>query len=133
MTHNYTQSTHTEERRKKVLGYLAMNMTQEEIAGELHVDQSTVSRDVKYLREESRKFIADLAKATFGFIYRTSLEGVDQVIREAWLLFRKKEDYRLLSLLMMCYAEKMKLLADGPVVHAVNSIGNKYVETAKNS
>lgn len=37
-------------------------MTETEIAEQLNVDQSTISRDVKALKEMSQQFVFDLAK-----------------------------------------------------------------------
>ena len=39
-----------EERRRKVSSLLAQSMTESEIAQELNVDQSTISRDIKALK-----------------------------------------------------------------------------------
>jgi IS30 family transposase len=39
-----------EERRRKVASMLAQSMTETEIAEQLNVDQSTISRDVKALK-----------------------------------------------------------------------------------
>jgi IS30 family transposase len=39
-----------EERRRKVASLLARSMTECEIAHELQVDQSTISRDIKVLK-----------------------------------------------------------------------------------
>ena len=40
-----------EERRRKITSLLAQSMTESEIAQELGVDQSTISRDIKALKE----------------------------------------------------------------------------------
>ena len=48
--HSLNQSMHTfkiEERRRQVASMLAQLMTETEIAEQLNVDQSTVSRDVR--------------------------------------------------------------------------------------
>lgn len=42
-----------EERRRQVASLLAQSMTESEIAQELGVDQSTISRDIKALKELS--------------------------------------------------------------------------------
>jgi predicted transcriptional regulator len=47
-------------------------MTESEIAEELNVDQSTISRDVKALKELSQKFIYDLAKSDLAYYYNLS-------------------------------------------------------------
>jgi IS30 family transposase len=43
----------TEDRRRKVSSLLAQSMTETEIAEQLNVDQSTISRDIKALIEIS--------------------------------------------------------------------------------
>jgi Trp operon repressor len=45
-----------EERRRKVASLLAQSMTETEIAQELNVDQSTISRDINALKELSQQF-----------------------------------------------------------------------------
>ena len=46
---------------------LAQSLTESEIAQELGVDQSTISRDVKTLKELSQQFVYDLAKELLAF------------------------------------------------------------------
>jgi IS30 family transposase len=48
-----------EGRRRKVATLLAQSMAETEIAQELKVDQSTISRDIKALRELSQRFVFD--------------------------------------------------------------------------
>jgi len=69
--HKVNLSAHNlkiEERRKKVSSLLAQSMTESEIAQELKVDQSTISRDVKALKELSQQF--DFWLFTIYRIYR---------------------------------------------------------------
>jgi IS30 family transposase len=56
------------ERRRRVASMLAQSMTETEIAGQLSVDQSTVSRDVKALKELSQRFVYDLAKSDLAYV-----------------------------------------------------------------
>jgi IS30 family transposase len=49
--HNNKNKFEIEERRRKVSSLLAQSMTENEIAQELGVDQSTISRDIKVLKE----------------------------------------------------------------------------------
>ena len=62
-----------EERRRKVSSLLAQSMTESEIAQELNVDQSTISRDVKGLKQLSQQFIYDLAKSDLAYYYKQSI------------------------------------------------------------
>ena len=73
-----------EERRRKVSSLLAQSMTESEIAQELNVDQSTISRDVKILKELSQQFIYDLAKSDLAYYYKQCINGIEEVKRKAW-------------------------------------------------
>jgi len=56
-THKMNLSKHIfriEEGKRKVASLLAQSMTEEEIAYELNVDQSTISRDIKVLKQMSQ-------------------------------------------------------------------------------
>ena len=57
-----------EEWRRKVASLLAQSMTESEIAQELNVDQSTISRDVKALKQLSQQFVYDLAKSDLAYL-----------------------------------------------------------------
>ena len=46
-----------EDRHRKVATLLAQSMTESEIAQELKVDQSTISRDIKVLKELSNNYV----------------------------------------------------------------------------
>ena len=66
-------SAHTfkiEERRRKVASLLAQSMTENEIAHKLNVDQSTISRDVKALKQLSQQFVYNLAKSDLAYYYK---------------------------------------------------------------
>jgi DNA-directed RNA polymerase specialized sigma54-like protein len=59
-------------------------MTEREIASQVNVDQSTVSRYITALKKMSQQFIFDLA-----YYYKQSLDGIEEAIKEAWSLIRK--------------------------------------------
>jgi Trp operon repressor len=70
--HNLNSVLHNfkiEDRRRKVSSLLAQSMTESEIAQMLGVDQSTISRDVRALKELSRQFVYDLAKSDLAYGY----------------------------------------------------------------
>ena len=72
-----------EDRRRRVASLLAQSMTETEIAEELNVDQSTISRDIKVLKQLSQKFVYDLAKSDLAFYYKQCLVGIEEVKRRA--------------------------------------------------
>ena len=53
---------------------LAQSMTETKIAEQLDVDQSTISRDVKTLKEMSQQFVFDLAKSDLDYDYKQWME-----------------------------------------------------------
>jgi IS30 family transposase len=53
-------------------------MTEGEIAQELGVDQSTISRDIKALKEQSQQFVYDLAKSDLAFYYKQCIDGIEE-------------------------------------------------------
>lgn len=73
------------ERREDVLVLLTKGMKGYEIARELGVDASTVSRDIQYLIGQSQGYL--LAKETLPFMYQTSKEGIRNVLKECWSIY----------------------------------------------
>jgi IS30 family transposase len=67
--------------RKDVLTLLTKGMKGYEIAKELGVDTSTVSRDVHYLISQSHNYLNSLAKKSL-FMYQTLTEGIRNVLKE---------------------------------------------------
>jgi IS30 family transposase len=49
-------------------------MSETEIAKELGVDQSTISRDIKILKELSQRFVYDLAKSDLAYYYKQCID-----------------------------------------------------------
>src|SRR5215208_4522460 len=118
-----------EERRRKVASLLAQSMTESEIAKQLNVDQSTISRDVKALKELSQKFIYDLAKSDLAYYYKQSIDGIEEAKREAWRIYHDnnnqvsvKEKLAALKLIVESNEARFKLLSEGPSVLAVKSL-----------
>jgi IS30 family transposase len=99
--HN-NQNNHTkckykaEQRRMKIASLLAQSMTEVEIARELGVTQATVSRDVKVLKELSQQFVFDLAKSDLAYYYKQCIDGIEEVRRKAWDMFKAKKMVNLM-------------------------------------
>jgi hypothetical protein len=119
-----------EERRRKVASLLAQSMTETEIAQELKVDQSTISRDVKALKQLSQKFVYDLAKSDLAYYYKQCLNGIEEVKRKAWKMFRNNslsEKDKLLALKMIkeCDESRFSLFKDGPSIMSIKSLEDR--------
>ena len=74
-------------RRDDVLVLLTKGMTGSDIAKELSVDASTVSRDIQYLISQSHDYLNTLAKEALPFMYQTSIEGIRNVLKECWNIY----------------------------------------------
>ena len=122
-----------EDRRKRVASLLAQSMTETEIADKLNVDQSTISRDIKVLKQLSQKFVYDLAKSDLAFYYKQCLVGIEEVKRRAWEIFNKSTDLTTrdkllaLKLIIDCNESKFALFKEGPAVMQVKSMEERLL------
>jgi transposase-like protein len=137
-SHSSAKRFDIEERRRRVASLLARSMTQTEIARHIGVDQSTISDDVKSLREMSQRFIYDLAKSDLGFYYKQCLDGIEEAKKKAWDVHDRYVDpgspdiqkvrLQALKVIIQAEVEKFKLLTQGPNVLAVNKMSERISE-----
>jgi predicted transcriptional regulator len=112
------------DRREDVLVLLTKGMKGYEIAKELGVDASTVSRDVQYLISQSHDYLNSLAKEALPFMYQTSIEGIKNVLKECWRIYSIDSNKDItwfhkiaaLKLAKECNEALFKLTAEGPSV-----------------
>jgi Holliday junction resolvase RusA-like endonuclease len=118
-----------EDRRRRVASLLAQSRTETEIATDLQVHVSTISRDVTYLRKQSQQFVYDLAKSDLAFYYKQCLDGIEEVRRKSWEIYNNdrsnqpncflnnaKDKLLCLKLIKECNEAKFALLKDGPSI-----------------
>ena len=79
------------ERRKQVASLLSKVASEKEIAYKLGVNQSTISRDIGVLKEESQKHVYELAKESLAFFYTQSLDGINEAKRESWKIYNDEK------------------------------------------
>jgi transcriptional antiterminator len=114
-----------EDRRRRVASLLAQSMTETEIANELKVDQSTISRDIKELKRMSQQFVYDLAKSDLAYCYKQCLDGIEEVKRRGWEIFngvdnlKSRDKLLALRLIMECNEAKFALFKEGPTIMQV--------------
>ena len=117
-----------EDRRRRVASLLAQSMTETEIAKNLKVDQSTVSRDINVLKKLSQQFVYDLAKSDLAYCYKQCLDGIEEVKRRGWDIFNgmdnltTRDKLLALKLIMECNEAKFALFKDGPAIMQVKSM-----------
>lgn len=128
-----------EERRREVAQMLAQGHSETEIAQLLHVHVSTICRDVKILKQLSQRFVFDLAKGDLTYYYKQCIDGIDEIRREAWSLYKYgdwsqgvhltvKEKVATLKLLKECSEAKFALLEKGPSVLNVKRMEEKLCD-----
>jgi IS30 family transposase len=125
-------------RRNKVRELLVQGHSQWDIADNLKVDQSTISRDIDYLRSQSKQKIKKYIDETLPEEYEKCLVGITSILKEAWTTSQstenKKEKIQALSLAKECYTMKLDLLTNATVVgDAMKFVSEKSKENLKKS
>jgi predicted transcriptional regulator len=108
-----------ENRLSKVISLYSKGLSQEEIAHELHVDQSTVSRDLHFIKHEARKQIERYLTEDILFEYMRYMAGSNEITRKLWEIVQNensttKEKTNALSILMQSYNSRLQTLTAGP-------------------
>jgi DNA-binding transcriptional ArsR family regulator len=131
--HNLNWTPHNfkiAERRRQVASLLSKSVTETQIAKELGVDQSTISRDIKVLKEMSQRFVYDLAKSDLAYYYKQSIDGIEEAKKESWKIFQNeavpvREKLLALKLIITSEESRFKLLSEGPALLAVKSLEDR--------
>jgi DNA-binding transcriptional ArsR family regulator len=131
--HDLNWTSHSfriEERRRHVASFLSKSVTETQIARELGVDQSTISRDVKVLKEMSQRFVYDLAKSDLAYYYKQSIDGIEEAKKESWKIFHDelvpvKEKLLALKIIIQSNEARFKLLSEGPSVLVIKSLEDR--------
>jgi len=82
----YRNNFEIKERRTQVAPLLSRSFNETEIAQQLGArpDQSTISRDIKVLKQTAQEFVYDLAKSDLAYYYKQSLDGIEEAKKEGW-------------------------------------------------
>ena len=78
-------------RRNQVASLLSKSFNEIEIAQQLGVDQSTISRDIKVLKGSAQQFVYDLAKSDLAYYYKQSIDGIEETKKESAKQFYERE------------------------------------------
>ncbi|MBA3750011.1 MAG: response regulator transcription factor [Nitrosopumilus sp.] len=113
------------ERREKVMVLLTKGLKGYQIAKELDISESTVSRSIKSLERESIDNLNSFAKKMLPFWYQTSIEGIRNILNECWHIYSNKGNdeeitwmnkLNALKLAKECNESMFKLVSDGPSI-----------------
>lgn len=113
------QGPEVEVRQAKVIALHSKGLNQSEIAAKLGVDQSTVSRDLKELRKQSRKVIERRVVKNAWFEFYRWDAGLDEVMKKAWEVAEDEKTtprakVKALAFLVKCYDNRLNTLVGGP-------------------
>jgi predicted transcriptional regulator len=136
-------------RRNKVQQLLVRGYSQWDVAEELQIDQSTVSRDIQYLRQQAQANLQKHIQQKLPEEYQRCLTGMNQVLKLSWQIANNNtskqngQDHndnintkttgddrtrlQALSLINDCYRYIMDLTTNGVVI--TDAI--KFVQTNK--
>lgn len=108
-----------ENRLSKIISLYSKGLTQAEIAQELGVDQSTVSRDLQFIKQQAKKKIEKYLNEDILFEYLRYITGLNEVTRKLWEIVQNertmtKDRMHALSLLMQSYNKRLEMLIGGP-------------------
>jgi DNA-directed RNA polymerase specialized sigma subunit len=78
-------------RRQRVLALLAEDYSQNEIASILQVSAASISKDVAYLKDQSRLLLRIHLKQTFPLEYQQALINLKSIRRQAREMLKKPE------------------------------------------
>ena len=104
-----------ENRLSKIISLYSVGRTQSEIAKELDVDQSTISRDLQLLKQEAKRNIEKYLNEDILMEYLRYIAGSNEVTRKLWEIVQDenvstKNKTHALSLLMQCYNKRLEVL-----------------------
>jgi IS30 family transposase len=134
-------------RRNKVQQLLVRGYSQWDVAEELQIDQSTVSRDIQYLRQTAQANLQKHIQQKLPEEYQRCLTGMNQVLKLSWQIANsdrqngqehidnsntvttsdERTRLQALSLINDCYKYIMDLTTNGVVI--TDAI--KFVQTNK--
>jgi predicted transcriptional regulator len=117
-------------RRRQVFELSSKGQSQTEIARTLQISEATISRDLDYLRAQSKHNIKKYIDERLPEEYEKCLVGLNAITREAWATAQQAEDKRekiqALSLAKECYSMKLDLLTNATVVdEAIRFVSQK--------
>ena len=85
----------------------------------MHVDQSTVSRDLQYIKHEAKFKVEKYLRDDILFEYVRYMAGSNEITRHLWEIVQDtetttKEKTNALSCLMQSYNSRLQTLTSGP-------------------
>ena len=125
------------ERRGKVQVMLSQGLTETEIASQLIVNQSTISRDVNFIKKESQRSIQDIVRETFPFEFSKSILSLNHITKACWNIYNDKtskwttkDKLNALKLARDTERTKFEVLMHGPIDLLAQKLQEEVKEVA---
>jgi hypothetical protein len=114
-------SIERENRLSAILRLHSKSLNQEQIAQELHIDQSTVSRDLRLELQESKNHVERYLREDILLEYLRYIVGSSEITQTLWGIVQneettKKEKLSAISLLMQMYDNRLQRMSGSPEV-----------------
>lgn len=78
----------------RIISLYSKGLTQSEIASGLGIDQSTVSRELQYIKQEAKKKIEKHLNEDILFEFLRYMAGSNEVTRHLWELVQNEENVK---------------------------------------
>jgi len=142
--HKKKYKENAELRRDWVQTLLVRGNTQWEIAKSLEVSQSTISRDIQWIRSVAKKELKDTVEKKLPEEYLKHLVGINEVLRHDWDIAlsgesSEKTQLEALQFVIECSKHKMDVISNPPLLKSKNTLkpfkrNNHFdADNAKNS
>src|SRR5918995_5047214 len=107
-------------RRNMVVSYLAKGWSQQDIAKELKIHPSTISLDVQFLKEKSKKDLETHLSDRLPFEYARAMEGINNVLKRVSEISDSAADNKTkmecLKLQIELYKSLVSMATDGGII-----------------
>ena len=128
-----TRTQQIEWRRNKVQELAVKGFTQSDICQILQLSKYTVSRDIKFLREQAKEAIKNHIDEKLPYEFDKAVKGIEEIIKEAFIMVAQAEKTQdnkgkvtALSLAKDSIQTKMDLLTNAMLNDSI-----KFVEDTK--
>ena len=123
------------ERREKVIVMLAKGLNESEISKKLNVGQSTVCRDIKVIKRQSKDMIQRITSDILPYELEKCRVNIEKIIQEGWTIFEdkngqwtNKDKMNALKLIKEAVRTKLEVLLQGPVTLHLQDLQVKVSE-----
>jgi hypothetical protein len=108
----------TNERREQVWLLMLKGHNPQAIKKELNLTNPTLYKDVKFLTNQSKKYVYDMARGLHALSYQRAIEGIGLTLQAAWNKFNdpqvpEKQKVSYLRLAKECNQLIYELTANG--------------------